>query len=81
MKIKKISLLFFIGVITFAVSGCGKKEENKANEWQNENSYVDINESESNEDLNLSGKLYTDKNKPEGSEEIIIYDCKEKYYK
>lgn len=78
MKIKKISLLFFIGVITFAVSGCGKKEENKANEWQNENSYVDINESESNEDLNLSGKLYTDKNKPEGSEEIIIYDCKEK---
>lgn len=77
MKIKKFLSLTIIGILVFSMSGCGKKEENEGNKWQDESSYVDVNEIQNNEDLNLSGKLYTEDNKPKDAEEIVIYDCKE----
>ena len=60
------------------LSGCKKEED--PNIWQ-DGEYVDVVEPNDiiveNEDRNLAGKLYTEENKPEGSEEITVYRLKD----
>ena len=76
---KKILLFLMVFSLTIPfLSGCKKEED--PNIWQ-DGEYVDVVEPNDiiveNEDRNLAGKLYTEENKPEGSEEITVYRLKD----
>lgn len=69
---KKFIAICLSFLMIFTLFGCNNKDS-----WENEDNYADvINPNEvviDDEDMNLSGKLYTEENKPEGAEPIVVY--------
>ena len=79
---KIIAFLLIVTCLLPCLTGC-KKEEVKTG-WDDPDQYVDILEetkSEEKIDLNLTGELYTEENKPENSIEITLFDCHPKALK
>lgn len=69
---KKFIALCLSFLMLFTLFGCSSEKT-----WEDEDNYVDVVDPNEvvidDEDMNLSGKLYTENNKPEGSEPIVVY--------